>query len=146
MNAADYIYFKIRENKLREFVIEIKKYDKIKEMTDGKRDYDEINYEHYYFDIKEFYGTPDSTDYQYNRLLEKLDIDEAIHKKFCENLIEIGCYEFYYSDNGTICFTIDSFLQHASGITYSETGEPRGSRGQIKKWVKIADNWYFWSS
>ncbi|MBX7045966.1 MAG: hypothetical protein K1X86_09020 [Ignavibacteria bacterium] len=146
LSASDFVFFKTRDKKLREFVTDIKKFDKIKEMTDGKRGHEEINYEHYYFDIKELYGTPDSTDYQYNRLLEKLNIDEAIHKKFCENLFEIGCYEFSYNDDGTICFTIDSFLQHANGIMYSEIGEPQGSRGITKMWKKVANKWYLWGS
>lgn len=146
LEAADYVFYKLREKKLNEFVLEIKKYEKIKEMTDGKRGIDEINNERYYFDEKELFGVVDSTRYLYQDLLNKLDIEEEVHKKFCDNLSVIDCYEFYCADDGAICFTVNSFLQHANGITYSENGEPHGSRGTIKMWKKVADNWYLWGS
>lgn len=146
LEAADYVFYKVRERKLNEFVSEIKKYAKINEMTDGKRGVDRINYSHYYFDKKELFGVVDTSRYLYKDLINKLDIDEQVHKKFCDNLSAIDCYEFYCTDDGAICFTVNSFLQHANGITYSENGVPHGSRGTIKMWKKIADNWYLWGS
>src|SRR5688500_1633393 len=42
--VADWLFLKFRESKLTTFITELKKYDKIKEMSDGQRYWKSVNF------------------------------------------------------------------------------------------------------
>jgi len=147
LQAADYIFFKQRESSLNEFILEIKKYGKIKEMSDGRRYTKTLNDSLYEFNPKSVlergYRAKLLSD-----LLISMDIDLEVHNKFREKLSENDFIGFETFKDGTISFTIDGMLDNCYGFAYSETGEHPmyNDCGTIVHWEKVQGNWYRWGT
>jgi len=149
-NVANYIYFKQRENKLNQLVLNIKNYQKIKEMSDGQRFWKTINNTSIEPKIKNV----DTTDkgfgkkYFLDDILSKNGISKQQYESFRQRLISTGFESFTIIDDGTISFTKDGFLDNCFGFAYSTTGKnPKiNDCGDIIRWVKISDNWYAWGT
>lgn len=145
--AADYIFFKQRENSLNEFISQIKDYGKIKEMSDGRRYTKTLNDSLYEFNEKHVlergYRAKLLSD-----LLINMDIDADVHRKFRDKLTENDFIGFETFKDGTISFTMDGMLDNCYGFAYSETGEhPKfNDCGTIVIWEKIQGNWYRWGT
>ncbi len=146
LSAADYVYFKIRENRFNEFVAEIKKYEKIKSLQDRKNYGGSLNDKRYTYKEKDINMEGENPQYAYKDLLRKLNIDEKTHEDFCNRLLDLGCIEFQTFEDGAVCFTINGMLNHCEVITYTQTGEPHVIYGAARSWKKIQDNWYAWNN
>jgi len=147
LHTADYVFFKIREKRLNEFVIEIKDFNKIYEMSDGQRFWKTVNN----YSIEPEIANVDTTKefgkkYHLNDILIKEQIDKNKYEKFRQILIDVDLISFTTLNDGTISFTIDGFLDNCQGFAYSITGEnPKGNDcGKIIHWKKVAKNWYAW--
>lgn len=148
LDAANYVFYKQREESLNQFALEIKKYGKIREMTDGKRSRKTINDSLYEFTEKEVLNQYSPVVYLYKDLLEKLKVDEQVHIKFRDKLTENDFMSFETFKDGTISFTIGGMLDNCYGFAYSETGEQPMSNGcgRIIRWEKVQGNWYRWGT
>lgn len=149
LTAADWIFFKFRESKLTTFISELKKYEKIHEMSDGQRYWKSINFTSVEANIADV-----DTSGEYGRkyflddILKRDGIDKEHYEFFRSILVETDLISFTTLEDGTISFTIDGFLDNCYGIAYSETGkQPNGNDcGRIINWRKIGDNWYAWGT
>lgn len=148
LDAANYVFYKHREDSLNKFALDIKQYGKIREMTDGKISRKTINDSLYEFTEKEVLNQYSPVVYLYKDLLEKLNIDEQVHGKFREKLSENNFMSFETFKDGTISFTIGGMLDNCYGFAYSETGEhPEfNDCGKIIRWEKVQGNWYAWGT
>lgn len=157
LDAANWVFFKLRERKLTLFVSEIKKYKKIKEMSDGQRFWKTINNTPVEPKIKEAKPIINEADtigestvkkYVLEDILQKEGIDKTHYEFFRQILISTDIESFTTLDDGTISYTIDGFLNNCFGIAYSEKGtKPENNDcGQIAYWTKITDNWYGWGT
>jgi hypothetical protein len=149
LTAADWIFFKFRESELTTLISELKKYDRIRQMSDGQRYWKSINFTSIEPNIADV-----DTSGKYNRkyfledILKRDGIDKEHYEFFRSILVETGLISFTKLEDGTISFTIDGFIDNCYGIAYSETGtQPRGNDcGRIISWRKIGDNWYAWGT
>lgn len=148
LDAANYVFYKQREESLNQFALDIKQYGKIKEMSDGRRYTKTLNDSLYEFTEKEVLNQYSPVVYLYKDLLEKLEIDEQVHSKFREKLLENNFMSFETFKDGTISFTIGGMLDNCYGFAYSETGEHPmyNNCGKIIRWEKVAGNWYAWGT
>jgi hypothetical protein len=149
LTAADWLFFKFRESKLTTFISELKKYEKIKEMSDGQRYWKSINFTSVEANIADVdtsgkYGRK----YFLDDVLKRDGIDRQHYEFFRSILIETDLISFRTLEDGTISFTIDGFLDNCHGIAYSETGKQPNENdcGQIINWTKIGENWYAWGT
>lgn len=147
--AADWIFFKFREHKLSIFISEIKKYDKIYEMSDGESYWKTVNI----ISIEPKIADVDTINefrrkYFLDDVLKREGIDKKHYEFLRKLLIETNLTGFTKLDDGTFSFTIDGFLDNCYGIAYSETGENPCDNysGRIIRWIKIGTNWYAWST
>jgi hypothetical protein len=149
LRAADWIFFKSRENKLTTFITEIKRYDKIKQMSDGQRYWKSINSTLIEANITSVDTSRKFTKkYFLDDILKRDGIDKKRYERFRNILVETDLISFTTLNDGTISFTIDGFMDNCYGIAYSETGiQPNGNDcGRIIRWTKIGDNWYAWGT
>lgn len=116
--AANRIYFELRKNKLTVFVSELKKYDKIKEMSNGQRYYKTLNST--FFETNS--ADVDTTDKTYflDDILKRDRIDKEKYEFFRNILVETNQISFTTLEDGTVLFTTDGFLDKRYGIAYSE--------------------------
>jgi hypothetical protein len=146
LDTCDYVFFRLREKQLNEFVVEIRKYKKIHEMSDGLRHWKSINDHFVEFNRHEI----DTTMHQYfvDDILQSEHIDKDIYENFRQRLINADLVSFSVETDGAISFLIEGFLDSSTGLTYSETGTiPRGNyRGGITHWVHVGYNWYVYYS
>lgn len=149
LTGADWLFFKLRESKLNTFISELKKYDRIKEMSDGQRYWKSINFNSIENDI----GSVDASgEFGRKYFLEDILILERIDKEryefFRNILVETDLISFTTLEDGTISFTIDGFLDNCYGTAYSQTGTRPNENdcGQIINWTKIGDSWYAWAT
>jgi len=147
-DAADYVFYKQREKKLNEFALEIKQYEKIKQMTDRKAYVKTLNDSLYEFAEKEVFDQYSQAVYLRKDLLEKLNVKEEVHNNFLEKLAENNFTSFETFKDGTISFTIGGMLDNCYGFAYSETGEHPmfNDCGKIIRWEKVSENWYAWGT
>ncbi len=147
-DAANYVFYKQREESLNKFALEIKQYGKIKEMTNTKRRMKTLNDSLYEFTEKEVHDQYSRAVHLHKDLLEKLNIDKEVHSKFIEQLTENSFMSFETFKDGTISFTIGGMLDNCYGFAYSETGEHPmyNDCGKIIRWEKVAGNWYAWGT
>ena len=113
LSAADYIIFKLKEKRLNEFVNQIKKYNKIHEMTDGKGYHKTIN--DYLIELDKLeVDTIREFDKKFflNDILKKEHLDKNKYEIFRQTLIDINLRSFTTLKDGTISFTIDGFLDN----------------------------------
>jgi hypothetical protein len=149
LTAADWIFFKFRESELTTFISELKKYDRIHQMSDGQRYWKSINFTSIEPNIADV-----DTSGKYNRkysledILKRDGIDKEHYELFRSILIETDLISFTKLEDGTISFTIDGFIDNCYGIAYSETGtQPSGNDcGLIISWRKLGGNWYAWGT
>ncbi len=147
LQAADYMFFTQRQTSLNAFVLEIKEYGKIKEMSDGRRYTKTLNDSLYEFKendvVQRGYRAKLLSD-----LLIDMDINAGVHEKFRDKLTVNDFIGFETFKDGTICFTIDGMLGNCYGFAYSETGEHPmyNDCGKIIRWEKVAGNWYAWGT
>ena len=149
LTAADWIFFKTRENKLTVFISEVKKYDKIKEMSDGQRYWKSINFTSIEANIANVDTISEfGRKYLLDDILKRDGIDKEQYEFFRNILVETNLISFTTLEDGTISFTIDGFLDNCYGIAYSETGVPPkyNDCGEIINWRKIGKNWYAWGT
>jgi hypothetical protein len=149
LTAADWIFFKFRESKLTTFISELKKYDKVKEMSDGQRYWKSVNFTSIEANIANVDTSGEfGRKYFLDDILKRDGIDKEHYEFFRKLLVETDLISFTTLEDGTISFTIDGFLDNCYGIAYSETGnQPNGNDcGQIINWTKIGDNWYAWGT
>ena len=131
------------------FISELKKYEKIKEMSDGQRHWKSINFTSIEANIADVdtiseYGRK----YFLDDILKRDGIDKEHYEFFRSILVETNLISFTTLEDGTISFTIDGFLDNCYGIAYSETGRQPNSNycGHIIYWIKIGKNWYAWGT
>lgn len=146
LDAADYIFFKLREKKFNEFVAEIKNYGKIKEMSDGNRYTKTLNEKRYEFREKDISPYDKKFTDLYSDLLKTLEIDENVHQDFRNKLSDVDCIEFQCFDDGAVCFTIDGWLNRCNGVTYSTNGTEHVIYGKARIWKHIEGDWYAWAN
>jgi hypothetical protein len=150
LKTANYIYFKQRENKLNQFVLNIKNFQKIKEMSDGQRFWKSINNTSIEPKIKHVDTTDSGFGKKYflDDILSKNGISKQQYEFFRQRLISTGFISFTILDDGTISFTMDGFLDNCFGFAYSQTGKnpKRNDCGDIISWIKVSDNWYAWGT
>lgn len=147
LNAADWIFFKSRESKMTIFISELKKYNKIHEMSDGQRYWKSINFTYIEANIADIDTSGKfGRKYFLDDILKRDSIDKEHYEFFRNLLVETDLISFTTLEDGTISFTIDGFLDNCYGIAYSETGiQPNGNDcGRIINWKKIGNNWYAW--
>jgi hypothetical protein len=147
--VADWLFFKFREDKLTLFISELKKYGKIKEMSDGQRYWKTINN----ISIEPSLTKTDTCSefgkkYYLDDILKREEIDKQHYDFFKNILIETNLTGFEILGDETISFTIDGFLDNCYGIAYSETGDNPCANycGRIITWNQIGHNWYAWST
>lgn len=147
--AADWFYFKVREGRLTTFITELKKYEKIKEMSDGEAFWKSFNFtpiepELIHVDTSGRFGKK----YFLEDILKRDDVDHEHYEFFRQLLIKTGFKSFATLEDGTVSFTINGFLDNCYGIAYSETGNHPDDNdcGQIIRWSKLSGNWYAWST
>ena len=147
--AADWLFLKFRESKLTTFITELKKYNKIKQMSDGQRYRNSVNFTLIEADI----ASVDTTrkfekKYFLDDILKRDGIEKKHYEFFRNILVETDIRSFSTLEDGTISFTIDGFIDNCYGIAYSETGtQPNGNDcGRIISWRKIGNNWYAWGT
>ena len=147
LQTADFIFFKMREQKLNELITEIKDYKKIHAMSDGQRFWKTLND----YSIEPNIADVDTTKkygkkFYLEEILRNEQIEKEKYEEFRQVLIEVDLISFTTLRDGTISFTIDGFLDNCQGFAYSETGENPGGNncGRIIHWKKVAKNWYAW--
>jgi hypothetical protein len=149
LTTADWIFFKFRESKLTTFISELKKYDKIKEMSDGQRYWKSINFTSIEANIAKV-DTSGKYEKKYflDDILKRDGIDKEHYEFFRNLLVETDLISFTTLEDGIVSFTIDGFLDNCYGIAYSETGKQPYTNdcGRIINWTKIGDNWYAWGT
>jgi len=148
LDAANYVFYKQREKSLNEFVSQIKQYGKIKSMTNVNAHLKKLNDSLYEFTEKEVHDQYSNAMYLHKDLLEKLEIDEKVHRDFLNKLSENNFMSFETFEDGTISFLIGGMLDNCYGFAYSETGEhPEfNDCGRIIRWEKVSGNWYAWGT
>jgi hypothetical protein len=150
LRLADILYFKIRENQLRDLALNIKSYHKIREMSDGQRFFKTINF----ISIEPNKKMLSADDIGFERkyflddVLSKSGIDKQKYESFRQSLIEMGFISFTILQDGSVSFTMDGMLDNCYGFSYSEGDKHPNSNdcGTIVWWVKISDNWYAWAT
>lgn len=149
LTVADWLFLKFRESKLTTFTTELKKYDKIKEMSDGQGYWKSVNFT----SIEANIASVDTSGkfakkYFLDDILKRDGIDKEHYEFFRNILVETDLISFTTLKDGTISFTIDGFMDNCYGIAYSETGtQPDGNDcGRIIRWKKIGNNWYAWAT
>ncbi|GAB3896176.1 hypothetical protein [Spirosoma agri] len=148
--VGNYLYFKRKEETLTNLVIEVKKYRKIEEMSDGLRFWKTINKIAYEINpkdtVREFSTSPGKQ--LLPEVLKKQGIDKRHYESFRQSLREAGFISFTILPDGTISFMRDGFIDNCRGIAYSETGRrpDYNDCGQLTKWVNISGNWYEWTT
>ena len=147
LQTADYVFFKLREKRLNEFVVDIKDYNKINAMSDGQGFWKTLND----YSIEPDITNVDTTKkygkkYHLDDILTKEQIEIDKYEEFRQILIDVDLISFTTLRDGTISFTIDGFLDNCQGFAYSETDENPGGNdcGRIIHWRKVAKNWYAW--
>lgn len=146
IDVSDFIFYKLRENRLNEFVIEIKKYGKIKEMSDGRRYWNTLNN----FAVEPKISDVDTTDpnlrkkYFLRDILTREQISAEKYEDFRSRLIDADLISFSVSETGAIYFTIDGFLDSRTGVAYNESqGRPKyNDFGAINRWIRVGKDWY----
>jgi len=147
LSASDYIFFKLREKRLNEFVFQIRDYGKITEMSDAERYWKTVNFYSIEPDIAKVDTiTEVGKKYFLDEILDKEEIDRNKYEAFTQRLIDLELVNFETLDDGTISFTISGFLDNCIGLAYSTAGVNPGANecGRIIHWKKVADNWYVW--
>jgi hypothetical protein len=150
LRIADILYFKLRENQLRDLALNIKSYNKIREMSDGQRFFKTINF----ISIEPNKKMLSAKDIGFERkyflddVLSKNGIDKQKYESFRQSLIETGFVSFTILQDGSISFTMDGMLDNCYGFSYSEGDKHPSSNdcGTIVRWVKLSDNWYAWAT
>jgi hypothetical protein len=140
LKVADYVFIKLREDRLNEFVYRIKDYKRIEEMHDCTLYWQTINYEK----ISPPDVLTDTIKIRYD-IFEDLKIDYSTYQDFCQRLIDIDLMRFRVLNEGTIFFTNDRFMSMRNGFAYTETGIKPKNFTRISRWHKITNNWYAWS-
>ena len=149
VSAANWIFFKSREKKLTIFITELKKYDKIKEMSDGQRYWKSVNFTSIEANISKVDTINElRKKFFLDDILKRDGIDKEQYEFFRNLLVETKLISFTTLEDGTISFTIGGFLDNCVGFAYSETGKPPryNDCGEIISWRKIGKNWYVWST
>jgi hypothetical protein len=114
LRLADILYFKIRENQLRDLALNIKSYHKIREMSDGQRFFKTINF----ISIEPNKKMLSAEDIDFNRkyflddVLSKNGIDKQKYESFRQSLIEMGFISFTILQDGSVSFTMDGMLDN----------------------------------
>ena len=150
LDAADFMFFKLRENKLNNFITELKNYDKIKQMSEGQRFWKSINHTSIEPDIKHVDTTQGAFGPKYflDDILKRDGVDKEHYELFRQKLIDLGFESFTVLDDGTVSFTIDGFIDNCFGFAYSETGKSpkENDCGEIIDWTKVGNKWYSWGT
>lgn len=146
LDAADYLFYKLREKKFNELVTEIKKYGKITSMSDGNRYSKSLNDSIYEFEDKDMLKDNRKGVHLYADLLKELDIDEKIHQDFRNRLTQLDCISFNTYPDGAVSFTIDGWIDSCYGLTYSPIGEKHSDDGRVIVWKHIEGSWYAWGN
>lgn len=145
MSFADYVFFKMREKKLNEFVYRIKQYGKITEMSEPRVENGSLNDSLFTYNPGHLSKDGKGYTHLYFDLIKEIKIEEGVHKEFINMLKDVNCSKFQVNEQGAVCFTINnSALQQSTGVTYSQTGEKFVKYGTAKEWKQLNDYWYFW--
>ena len=142
--------FKQKETALNEFVNEIKRYGKIKNMSINIKHFENSLNEKYYVFEKERADTlklyRNKKVFFIDDLLRDENIDKDIFEKFKNKLIELNLNQFYANNNNrTIEFPISPGRY---GYIYDESLEkedPFEKDEPSYHRKKLAENWYYWS-
>ncbi|REA56141.1 hypothetical protein DSL64_27340 [Dyadobacter luteus] len=146
---SEWIFFKLRQEKLTVMVDQIQRYGKVTEMSDGMRYWKTINGQPVGMDSSEVNNTLESdSKHLLDDVLKQEGVDRAFYDRIRNTLIEVNLIGFIVLPDGTISFTMDGMLDNCFGIAFSETGKQPADNdcGEVVRWVKISDNWYAWGT
>ncbi|MBS1492898.1 MAG: hypothetical protein JST55_05295 [Bacteroidetes bacterium] len=146
LDAADYVFFKLREKKFNDFMQEINRYEKITQMSEGNNKGGSLNDKPFMYHAKDISEYDKDVIHLYSDLIKELNIDEDTHEDFIKKLSAVDCIDLETFKDGSVCFTINGWLNHCSGITYSPNGEEHTNYGGAKVWKHLQGNWYAWGN
>ncbi|MCB0279961.1 MAG: hypothetical protein KDD94_10680 [Calditrichaeota bacterium] len=124
LNLSDWVFFKIREDKLNRFVEEIISYQKS-------------------FKLKE--GQSVSVNGQSSKLRSNMYIDPDVYKNIDMQLNKLGLISVDILENGAVSFTITGFMDNCVGLAFSKLKKKvPPSCGELIFWRQLSENWFVW--
>ncbi|RPI18012.1 MAG: hypothetical protein EHM58_07250 [Ignavibacteriae bacterium] len=140
LSAANYVFFKYHEEKLNNYLCEIKSYNKIYEMTSTSCARISVNNFTVSDDERDSLKTDKSGKHlYYKKYLEDNGISIVKYEQFNRYLQEM-CAGSFSLWNNRFTVVIGGFIGSASGYTYTEN---ESALKHNQKWQKVSNNWYY---